>query len=411
MKPSPSGMKHTYGNRWSLLRWALFIMGTILAFGGLILLAGLPYLLLTEEGFQIPEDAALIFTLVTLAYPVILWGILSLIPETKNYFQKGRNPDGLSLTDEGIVYDHYDLEKEKYIHEEIPWACIQKCVVSEKGNVIFRQKSLGTTQKRFETLYYYTPSIHLIYEKNQEKKHYTIYAQDQIVADDILTKLQEHNIPLKITYYDLTHVPESKLIEVLEDEEFIFGDLTYKGDIKELIDSSELTHREPHYYRAPYIESLIEERGLVKTAYPYWWIYGGQATLFFLVSLGAGGHLYAPDSVLFTMVVPYVPIAVGYVAFLYRLKQPRYWKTLIHYALSLLALKSAEAVSSLFRVDHSLIVYDQIYWTLFGFFLGSFTIYVAVKEHLREYWPAVFHHEIAKWLKKNSGHPMEKGNL
>src|SRR5699024_6962245 len=138
-----------------------------------------------------------------------------------------------------------------------------------------------------------------------------------------LVTLSRYGIPLEITDYDLGWVPQDHLIDVVT-ENLLTKPLNDPQEITEHIDQDREYREEPVEYMDAYHEWLMNKHGVVERNLKPWHTFA----LFIVLSLLSVFGFNASDPGFFQVViVPYGVLVISYIAFIYVLREPKFWKT------------------------------------------------------------------------------------
>lgn len=205
------------------------------------------------------------------------------------------------------------------------------------------------------------------------------------------------------TAYDLGRVPDEMMVRVLE-QDITTTLLPYAGEILNFIDSRIRRKKPPKYYEKAYYEKVVKERGLLTKNIKKWYAFAPLILLPFPIMIGISfpAKVLVIPTLLIYVLIPYCLTGISYVAFIYTLRNVKYWKTFFHFIITALFTCSIITLNGNFLEVIRYQPLEAILGTIVGFYIGSFAPYIIVKTHLRTKFPVHFHQEytgisLKKW--------------
>ncbi|HLR03404.1 MAG TPA: hypothetical protein VK111_11725 [Virgibacillus sp.] len=396
-----------YTSRISPLKQFTILFCIVLGFIGMSVF--IPMVLLF--GYMVIEGGHVALYVIGLAALPLLAGIgiwvsKLLFWEMKKRIIENRYPSGYDLYEQYLSFQVFDTGKNQYIYGKVPYTEIEKCVISVHADPILVKRGKG----RFEvTGYHYFPVVHIIYEENGERTYFARTLVSESTTMDMLGTLSRHGIPLEITDYDLGWVPQDHLIDVVT-ENILTKPLNDPQEITEHIDQDREYREKPVEYMDAYHEWLMNKHGVVERNLTPWHTFA----LFIVLSLLSAFGFKASDPGFFQVViVPYGVLVISYIAFIYVLKEPKFWKTIFHAGVTLsvyIVLLYLTGHDPFTMVDISSDpdamgtlkdkTSEAVIGTVVGFYGGSYIWYLVAERDIRDKWAATFHKEMTDVLRR-----------
>lgn len=390
-----------YSSKISPLKQFTILFCAVLGVIGLIMFV--PLLLLF--GYMVVEGGHVAMYFIGLtALPFLIgvgtWASKVIYREMKKRIIDNRYPSGYDLGKNKLSFQVFDTDKNEYIYGEVPYSEMEKCVISVHADPILRQVRKGKYEIEG---YYYSPVAHIVYEENGEQTYFARTLVGEVTTKDLLETLSRHGIPLEITDYDLDSVPREMLLRVMS-EDILTEPLQNPKEIMKYIDQEHKYEEEPEVYMDATIEWHMNEHGVMKRNLKPWHAF----VLFIPLSLlSAIGFMSQESGLFLSVAIPYAIIAVSYIAYIYFLREPKYWKTIFHAGITfgiyiaLLHLTGHDPFTTVeisSDPDTMATLKDKtaeaVIGTVVGFYGGSYILYIITEGGIRERWPAKFHEEV-----------------
>lgn len=340
------------------------------------------------------------FTALPFIIGVGVWVSKILYREMKKRIIDNKYPSGYDLHENKLSFQVFDMGTNQYIYGNVPYAYMEKCVISVHAEPILRMEN----KHEYEIEgYYHYPVSHIVYPEDGEMTYFARTLGDKFTTEELLSTLKNNGVPLEITEYDLDSVPRDMLLRVIS-EDILTEPLNGPDDITTYIDQEYQYAREPEVYMDAHTEWLVNEHGVVKRDFKPW----HAIALLILLSLVSALGFMAPDPGFFlTVAAPYIVVAISYMAYIYLLREPKYWKSLFHAGIALgvyLVLLYMTGNDPFTMIEISSDpdtmatlknkISEAVIGTVAGFYGGSYIFYMIAERDIRGRWPAQFHAEV-----------------
>jgi uncharacterized membrane protein len=317
--------------------------------------------------------------------PLVIFLLYLMIRYYISMVQTGNRIHAYTISKKEFHYKHH-ITGGNYIEEKLEFSTINRCIISR--NIVEVRKS--NVKHRF--LVY--PVIHLIYD--DYRKHillkHTDYSKDAM--NFLLHTLKELHIPLEYTDRQLYLIPEQDLLEMVNSEKVVTQTYPFHGDIFIQEEFRDYTSEKPEPEMGQYYRKLVRQNGITAIRYPVWIVFLTQFLTFLLIFIGAVYRIIDANSLLFTYIIPYIVITFSYIFYFYRIKKTKYWKSILHWLFSQMAITIACFVVGVIRSSpETMLVFEEMTYINLGLHFASFILYFIVVVILRQKWPAAYHEE------------------
>lgn len=262
------GKNGKYTDRFLWYHW-IILFGFILFLGGMTAL-------ITKEAIEMLESQPVLGSILLLVSLFLIGIILYMLIGS---IKQSRNVTDWELTDKGYVTTKTNLETNEIQRSEFRFSSAIKCLISPLSESIYQTNSLDT-----KTRYYKYITLNIVYRKEDGKLdvfRFADYREEELYP--WLLNLQEHNVPLEITEFELTEVPAIDFLDVVV-KEVDRRPYILKDSLKDL-GLKVVTTEKPNLYTLAMTKRLMQEDLFVKKKLGNKVIFTGQFIIivFFLL--------------------------------------------------------------------------------------------------------------------------------
>jgi hypothetical protein len=369
---------YEYRNKNNMYIWIMttIIVVTMVA-GGIVYFIA-PFYFFARETFFMAFYITLAPLVMALVFMVVNYYVSML--KTNNQL------NNYKITKEGFFYRHH-IADDQFMEGYLDFSKVKRCVIS--------RKIVEVRKPHFKERFLVYPVIHLIYEDNQKMNHLMLqhehYTKDAM--NYLFNSLSDLHILIEYTDRQLYLVPEKELLEIL-DSGVKTRTFPINGSIFEYEEFRGYTSEKPKPEMGPLYKGNIERQGIYPFRYPVWLLIAVQFFVYLIIfSFTANGKMNE-ESQFVANVISYIVILISYILYIYRLEKAKYWKSILHWLYSQVAL-----VLAFFLIDNILgnlvteALLQEISLINIGFHLASFIPYFITVLIVRSEWPAKYHEE------------------
>ncbi|WP_137791468.1 hypothetical protein [Bacillus sp. E(2018)] len=262
------GKNGKYTDRFLWYHW-IILFGFILFLGGMTAL-------ITKEAIEMLESQPVLGSILLLVSLFLIGIILYMLIGS---IKQSRNVTDWELTDKGYVTTKTNLETNEIQRSEFRFSSAIKCLISPLSESIYQTNSLDT-----KTRYYKYITLNIVYRKEDGKLdvfRFADYREEELYP--WLLNLQEHNVPLEITEFELTEVPAIDFLDVVV-KEVDWRPYILKDSLKDL-GLKVVTTEKPNLYTFAMTKRLMQEDLFVKKKLGNKVIFTGQFIIIVLLHI------------------------------------------------------------------------------------------------------------------------------